>query len=384
MPKSLLQISIIVLGILLVTSTLFYFQNKYQNTFYSDIHEARKLGIKWIENNILNDGLFLYTTNIETGEIPTTNNAIRQLMASRVIALESQSNSELLSIHKKNLEYLMANWYREENGLGYVYFDEKSKLGANAMLLRTLVASPYFENYTNEAKALARGIVHLQKENGSFSAWYIAPPYKYNEEYLLTFYSGEALLALIEYYEKTGNEVYLEHAKRTASFYIKEYVDELEQNYYPAYVPWHTIALNKLHKISTNEAYANAIFSMNDKLLELQDTKVHVGRFYDPRTPQYGNPHASSDAVYTEGLAYAYEIAVLVGDEMRIKKYRDALTIGVENLLKLQISEKINGTPLSADKYVGALRIRDKNPWIRVDTTQHTIDAFDKILDVLF
>jgi len=251
------------------------------------------------------------------------------------------------------------------------------------MLLRVLVASPYFENYANEAEALTRGIVHIQKDDGSFSTWYKAPSYEYDEDYLLTFYSGEALLALVEYYEKTLDKQYLDATKKSANFYVDRYALNLEEYYYPAYVPWHTIALNKLYKLSPDQRYAEAVFIMNDKLLELQDTKEYVGRFFNPETPEYGTPHTSSDAIYTEGLAYAYEIALLAGDEKRAKKYLDALAIGVENLLKLQITEEIEGSPLLSEMYIGSLRIRDGNPWIRVDTTQHAVDAFEKILEVL-
>lgn len=383
MPKSPLEIGIVVIGVALVTSVLFYIQSKYENTFYSDVVTARASGILWIANNVLDEGLFLYTTNTETGETPTTNNAIRQMMTSRVIASESQSDDTLLPTHQKNLSYVMTNWYREENGFGYVYFNEKSKLGANAMLLRTLVVSPYFESHRNEAEALARGILHLQKDNGSFSAWFMAPNYEYDEEYLLTFYSGEALVALVEYYEKTGDITYLNAAKESANFYINHYATNLEENYYPAYVPWHTIALNKLYKIDPQQKYAHAIFIMNDKLLEIQDTENFMGRFYNPETPEYGTPHTSSDAIYTEGLAYAYEIARVTGDTERSDTYLRAMTLGATYLMHMQITEPIDESPLKESEYLGALRIRENNPWIRVDTTQHTVDAFEKILELL-
>ena len=44
-------------------------------------------------------------------------------------------------------------------------------------------------------------ILSLQNEDGSFNAWYIEPDYDYNEERLLRFYSGETILALIDFYE---------------------------------------------------------------------------------------------------------------------------------------------------------------------------------------
>ena len=338
----------------------------------------------WLFNNVREKGLFVYTYNPVTGEEPDKNNAIRQLMASRILADESTRNKELRELHQRNLDFLFEFWYRtEEEKWGYVYYDNKSKLGANAMLVRTLVASPYFKKYEVEAGQLAEGILKLQNSDGSFEPWYIEPEYEYNKAYLLTFYSGEALLALVEYYEKTGDTKYLDAARLSAEFYILAYADNIEYNYYPAYVPWHTMALNKLHRITSDEQYINAIFVMNDKLLELLDRDEYVGRFYNEETPQYGSPHASSDGVYTEGVAHALDAAKRAGDEEHIELYSEVLRLSVSNLMRLQYSEYAFPSYIPSENYVGAIKVRIDSRWIRVDTTQHTIDAFTKVLEVL-
>ena len=263
--------------------------------------------------------------------------------------------------------------------------ENKSKLGANAMLLRTLVYSPFFDEYQEEASALAEGILKLQDDTtGAFQPWYIEPWYEYDSDYLLTFYSGEALLALVEYYEKIGSGEILDSAILSADFYIDRYAEKIEENYFPAYVPWHTLALNKLYKITAEEKYADAIFVLNDKLLELQNIAPGLtGRFYNPETPQYGAPHTSSDAVYTEGLVYAYEIAKLAEDMERENRYRDAITIAFDNLEWLQYQEEVSEFPVEPRRYLGALRTKAESLWIRVDTTQHAVDAFTKLLEVL-
>jgi len=344
---------------------------------------AQSLALLWLSSNFTpQTGLFTYALNPHSGEFSLENNAIRQLMASRILAEQSSKSSELLELHTVNIEYLIENWFKEDKNGGYVLFDEKSKLGANAMLLRTLIASPLFDSYSTEAKSLAKGILHLQKTDGSFSPWYVEPNYEYNEAYILTFYSGEALLALVEYYEKTNDSEYLDAAKLSAKFYIQEYATDLEENYYPAYVPWHSIALNKLYKITGDKTYAGAIFTMTDKLLEIQDTTTIQGRFYNPATPEYGRPHAASDAVYTEGLAYAYEVAVLVDDTEKAKQYEKAMWLGVKNLLSLQYTQETESYPLPAYTYVGGFQTNLVDPYIRVDNTQHAHDALTKILSL--
>jgi len=47
-----------------------------------------------------------------------------------------------------------------------------------------------------------RGILSLIDKKGEFHPWLKEPDYEYDKDYLLTFYSGEAILSLVEYYEK--------------------------------------------------------------------------------------------------------------------------------------------------------------------------------------
>ena len=122
---------------------------------------------------------------------------------------------------------------------------------------------------------------------------------------------------------------------------------------------------------------------MNDTLLELLDREEYIGRFYNKETPQYGSPHASSDAVYTEGLAHALEVAKRTRDEEHIKLYSEGIRLGVSNLMRLQYGAYAFPSYISSKKYVGAIKVRDDSTWIRVDTTQHAIDAFTKVLEVL-
>jgi len=174
----------------------------------------------------------------------------------------------------------------------------------------------------------------------------------------------------------------LDLAVRAQDYYIDRYVIHLAENYYPAYVPWHTFSLNKLWKITKNPLYAEAIFVLNDELLKTQDTTNEIGRFYDPDHPEYGSPHASSDGVYTEGLAYAYEIAKLTGNKNHQKLYEDSLQLAVGNLISLQYTKDTAAQYKRPDRAIGALRYSTDRSGIRIDTVQHTLDAYRKILSV--
>lgn len=344
-----------------------------------EVAVARERGLEWMMQNF-DGGLFLYEFDPEIADVPNTSNALRQLMASRVVASESATDARFTAIHASNLDYVLAEWYQEDAGGGYVLYKDKSKLGANALLLRTLVYSPNYTEYEDEARQLARGIATLQKDDGSFAAWYVAPDYEYDEEYLLHFYSGEAILALVEYYKKSGDETALVTATRAAAYYLHTYVDQIEENYHPAYVPWHTMSYYHLFRLTGDERYRTAIYVLNDRLLELLDTSVVPGRFYKRALEAEGQaaPHSSSDAVYLEGLLYAYETAMLDGDTERMERYQPAIELATTRLVRLQYAQPNPDFAAGAETYLGAIPIRETNPRIRVDTTQHALDAFEQ------
>ena len=100
-----------------------------------------------------------------------------------------------------------------------------------------------------------------------------------------------------------------------------------------------------------------------------------LGRFYSYSYPEYGSPHSSSDGIYTEGLAYAYEIAKLINDSNYQNKFKTGIILGVYNLINLQYNN-------SNDKTNGAIRYSNDDYRIRIDSTQHAVDSFRKINDI--
>lgn len=341
----------------------------------AEIRNSRDLGLIWLKNNYRDKGLWQYLYDPEKDVFSTRNNDVRQLMTSVLAAKYAAGDSIFNSYHQQNLGFIFKFWYKENQGLGYVQYDGKSKLGGNAMMLRALVHSPEFEKYSVQAKRLALGIISLINEDGSFNPWFRAPAYEYDPDYLLTFYSGEAILALLEYYQKSGDSLALSSAAKTQQYYLHKYVNQMDQNYYPAYVPWHSLSLSKLYDITGENRYLEAILTLNDELLKILDFAEFPGRFYNAGYPQYGTPHASSDGVYSEGLVYAYEAAQKLGNKKKAKRYFQALQLASMHLVTAQYKSELA-------KLNGGIRINEKDARIRLDNVQHTIDAFNKILEV--
>lgn len=328
-------------------------------------------------------GLLRYRYDPASNRYTSANNELRQLMGSRLLGELAGQDPSLLDKHRRNLDFVFEFWYRTDGDIGFVQYGGKSKLGANAMALRALVYSPDFELHRDRAGALANGILALRNPDGSLRPWLREPDYEYDAGYLMTFYSGEAILALVEYADRIDDPGLLELARRSQEYYLGEYVTRLDENYYPAYVPWHSQSLSRLYALTGDRRYAEAVFTLNDKLLELQDGSDHPGRFYNPETPEYGSPHASSDAVYAEGLAYALELAEQTGDSGRSRSYRRALELALRHLIRLQYKQADVAGITRPDRAVGGLRTSDTDPRIRIDNVQHAIDAYTKALAVL-
>jgi len=359
----------------------------YPNMTMDKIEESLHMAQDWFLDNLRDEGDFNYRYSPSNGKYSTENNMIRQFMASRLLAELCQKNSSLQDMHRKNLDYVFEQWYREDNETGYIFYDNKSKIGANAMALRTLIYSPFFDEYTDEYKKIAHGIISLQHPNGSFEPWYIEPDYIYDKQNLLYYYSGQAILSLVELYDKTGNDTYLDAAVKSQDYYLVEYVENLNQTYYPALVPWHTISLSKLYDTTGKQEYTDAIFVLNDELIKMQNQNGYpsidyLGRFYDPSHPEYGIPFSGSTAIYVEGLAYAYKRARQVHDRDRMESYLKSIILGIHNLINLQFKGSSMYYLQHPERVEGAIRYRVDNNRIRIDTTQHTIDGFMKILDV--
>jgi len=328
-------------------------------------------------------GLFAYEYDPLRDRIVPGNNAVRQLLASVTLADLAARRPDLTSAHRRNLDYMFMHWYRERDGVGYIHYADHAELGSLAMAVRMFAVSPLLKERRAEADALAKGIVACLKDDGSFRPLYFEGyGWRISDRRALQFFSGEAIVALVDYHLRTGDPRWLAAARRAQEHYLQEYVAEIEQNYYPAYVPWHTQSLNKLYQATGDQRYPKAVFVMNDRLLELLDTTDCVGRFYRPDSPFYGGPHSSGDAVFIESLTYALEIAALTGETARARAYGAALDLAVAHFATLQYSleEALDfPRPWLA---VGGVRSSDTRPEIRIDNTSHCIDALGKLVRI--
>lgn len=358
-----------------------------ENLTQADVKRARDLAVSWLKRSTRNNGSLVYLYDTPREKSLDKMNMVRFWGTARGLAELASRQDAFVPLHEANLKYGFKKWYRQADREGYIFFNGRSKLGANAMALRTLIYSPKFSFYKNKATALANSILALQKDDGSFRAFYIEPDEPYDEERNLAFYSGETILTLAELYLKTKEAKYLDAALKSQDYYLEKYALNGPTKDFPRYVSWQIMSLSKLYEITGEERYAQAVFVLSDAVVGIQniDGKPYIdylGRFYDPEHPEYGPPHAASTAVYLEGLSHAYEMARRKQDKERMKVYKKGIVLGAINLINLQFRGSNMFYLARPEMVEGAVRYRVDDSRIRTDTVQHMIDSFSNILKV--
>lgn len=336
---------------------------------------------RWMLNQVQPDGRTIYKYWPSRGTEADGDNTIRQAMATICLGrIAARAGSPDARDHAdRNLDHLLATYYREDGALGLAVEGEKVKLGGIALTALAILESP---NRSRHAEALARltaTINHLHNPDGSFRTFY-APADRNDCQ---NFYPGETLLFW-------ANALKAGIPGVTADAYMRAfryYRDWFRADPNPAFVPWHTQAHFVMRDLVDAPELDGFIFEMNDWLLSMQqwDSAPYadlLGRFYDPQRPHLGAPHASATGVYLEGLIDAFELARLYGDKARQAAYRQAILRGAKNLARLQFRTDDDMFYIHQRQRVeGGIRTETYNNEIRVDNVQHGLMGLQRVLE---
>ena len=101
----------------------------------------------------------------------------------------------------------------------------------------------------------------------------------------------------------------------------------------------------------------------------------YVGSFYY----HYGD-HPYPDGARAEGLLAAYQLALKVADQERVKRYRDACHKVASATLRLCNTRDSVYSAANPKRAVGGIRFKLTRQWFRVDTIQHVASFFLKLL----
>ena len=348
---------------------------------HAAVHELAGGMTRWMLNQVQPDGRTVYKYWPSRGTEADGDNTIRQAMATICLGRIADRTDDPTARDRadRNLDHLIATYYREDGPYGLAIEGDKVKLGGIALMALAILESPNRARHAEALAHLVETIAHLHNPDGSFRTFY-APADRNDCQ---NFYPGETLL-FWAHALKAGLPGVTAEAYMRAFRYYRDFF-RAEPN--PAFVPWHTQAHLVMRDLVDEPELDGFIFEMNDWLLSMQqwDSAPYadlLGRFYDPHRPHLGAPHASATGVYIEGLIDAFELARLYGDKPREANYRRAILRGARNLARLQFRTDEDMFYIRQRQRVeGGIRTEAYNNEIRVDNVQHGLMGLQRVLE---
>ena len=336
----------------------------------------------WMLANLGDDGRLPYKYWPSRGRESPADNAIRRFLGTLALTrlAELRGSHDLRDAAVRNLRFTIRRYFRHlGDGVGAIVERTGAKLGAAALAGLAILESPVRDEFRDELHMLAAGVDSLVHPGNGFRTFFF-PAERDGQNW--NFYSGEALLFWAEAMRRgvpfaPSLERYAEVFRRCRERHRRA------RN--PAFIPWHTQASVSVFAQTGQREFADFVLEMNDRLLPMQQWDNLPpdlrGRFYDPRRPKFGPPHAASTGAYLEGLADALSLARALGDGTRAAAYERTIARGLRSLRQLQFRGPLDTYYVTRKQRVlGALRTEAYDNAVRIDSTAHALAASVKVL----
>ena len=333
------------------------------------INQSIFSGYQWFLNQINNQtNLLNYWYFPSTHEYLSSNNHIRQL-ASLWAVTEAKhffNSTEANDLINNTLTYYL-QFQNQTSNFSCLLIDGEAKLGSNAFLILSLINSPDFPNQQQLLDEFARGILHLQQDNGSFDTYFFS-----EKNTGIDYYPGEAMLSLMHLFKYSGNQSYVSAVEKAFPYY-QSYWKEHKNT---AFIPWHTQTYAMLYEYNENQELLDFIFEMNDWMID----NYYISKSVYPDEiggfPKYFPTFSTS--VFLEGINDAYYLARLANDTYHIKKYHDVLINGSRFILQTQFTKNNSFYIDHSELAIGGFKTSLTDNSLRIDSTQHALFALMK------
>lgn len=337
---------------------------------------------RWMLANLSADGALPYKYWPSRGRRSPADNAIRRFLATVSLARLGKltGNNAINEAARRNLHYNLSRYFRKTgDGRGAIVEGDVAKLGAAAVAGLAIIESPARDEFSEILALLAAGIESLEHDDYGFRTFFF-PQERDGENW--NFYSGEALLF---WAEASRRRLPCAPALERCFRAFERCRARHYRNRNPAFVPWHAQAGVSLFAQTGQRIFSDFVFEICDWLLPMQQWDGLApdlrGRFYNPKRPDFGPPHAASTGAYLEGVADAAALAAALGDRSRRQAYERVLQRGLRSLRQLQFRDSRDAFYVSRkDRVLGALRTEVYDNAVRLDSAAHALAAAVKIL----
>lgn len=168
-----------------------------------------------------------------------------------VMLYDMTGDERIVPVIESSLAYLKKSVVYKDRNTAFIKDSYALSVGGNGLAL--LAYCNYAltlgsTKYNSLIKALANGILFMQKRDGSYTHLLYPETYTVAQDYVIVYYDGEASYGLIKAYEVLGTQKYLDAAQKAADCFIAKHYETLNSH-------WISYMFNELTKYIPEEKY---------------------------------------------------------------------------------------------------------------------------------
>ena len=244
------------------------------------VREILTTSSQYLTRQMLPSDKFIYGYFSRFNAVMTSYNILRHTgtVWSMMCAYEVTGDNSLLETINKAIDYLLTQISYKDNETAFVVEagSREIKLGGNGIAVIALTKHMEVfgdRDFTDMITLLANGILYLQdKETGKMTHVLDAANFEVKEAFRTVYYDGESAYALIKAYDITGNNAYLDAARRSIDYFINK-------NYVVYRDHWLAYAMNEFTRfVHVEKYYTFALRNAweNRERIRKQQTSYHT------------------------------------------------------------------------------------------------------------
>jgi len=341
------------------------------------------LGTEFLINAQKPEGNFIYELDFVSGESSADDNQVRQAGALWSLALihQDQPSARVRQAVARGLDFFKRHSRSPRPGQRLIAYpgEPEGRTGTMALLVLTLVDFLHSEGsiegrerYRKDLDEYLQFLLSLRHPVGQFHQEYDFETGAGRAGFS-PYFDGEALLALARAAKYAGytqlEKPILESAQRMVQVHIEQALaTHRDSNITKGFFQWGTMAF---HELVTSgwpggEQFAPAVIRLGIWMIDIHRT---LNR---PLNTAYAQ----------EGLATAWEVARLIGDEPALQKFGAAVDQGLYKLTSWQVggplaheNSFLQHHPQYFPRAAGGVMNSKSDSDLRVDVTQHQMHA---------
>ncbi|MCR4780054.1 MAG: hypothetical protein K5876_03055 [Ruminiclostridium sp.] len=282
-----------------------------------------------------------------------------------VMQYEMTGDERLVPVIKSALAYLKNTVVYKDPSTAFVADGSYLNIGGNgiALLAFCTYASVFgSQKYNSLIRALANGVIFMQKPDGSFTHMLDAKTYQTAKDYVIIYYDGEASYGLLKAYEILGQDKYLNAARRAADCFIANNYEDLNSH-------WISYLFNELTKYIPEEKYFE--FGLKNVM-----TNNYLNKLYRSRSSK-NSSNETINAVfelYDRLISGGYECAYLeqFDAQLLLKTMHKRAEYGLNYFMFPEYAMYFE----APDAIANSFAVREDNFRIRIDDIQHFMDGY--------